>query len=102
MKYFSLWETDMSRISSDPKEMAESMTKAIEMSKQWLKNHPGAEWGAFIGEHRGYVMADLSATELMEANLMFSPYIHFKNFQAVTINEYEDAFKSTMAKMQKK
>ena len=102
MKYFTLWEMDMSRMSSDPKEMADQMTKAIEMTKQWLKNHPGAEWGGFIGENRGYCMGNISAKELMEVNLMFSPYIQVKNFQAVTINEFEDAFKSTMAMMQKK
>lgn len=42
MKYFTLWEMDMSRMSADPKEMADQMTKAIEMTKQWLKNHPGS------------------------------------------------------------
>ena len=102
MKYVCLWEADMSKWPTEPKERAAAMVKMQEMTKQWLKSHPGAEWGIFIGQHRGYSMAAGTPKQLMEDTLMFSPYIKFEVFQAANVDEYEEAFKDVIAKIQPK
>ena len=78
------------------------MMKMMEMTRQWLKNTPGSEWGVFIGQHRGYSMAEGDPNELMKSTLMFSPYIKFDVFQAANVDEYEEAFKAAMSMIQPK
>ncbi len=97
-KYVTLWEMDMSKIPTDPKESSAVMTKMIEMTKQWLKDNPGTEWGTFIGENKGYVLGGKSPQDVMKTTLMFSPYVQFKVYQAASINEVEEVYKSMMPK----
>jgi hypothetical protein len=92
-KYVALWEMDASRIPADPQQFATLMAKMIDMTKQWLKDHPGAEWGAFIGEGKGYCSADMSAQDVIKVNMMFTPYVHFKVYQAASIKELEEVYK---------
>ena len=101
MKYFMLWEMDISRFPTDPAENAKLTTKMIEMTKQWNQTHPGGEWGKFLGENRGYAIAG-SQEDVMRASMMFSPYVEFKVYQAVSIEEVDGAFKAVMAMMQGK
>ena len=101
-KYFSLWEMDMSRVPNDPKERAAQTTQMIEMTKQWLKDNPGTEWGIFLGESRGYVMGGKTPEDVGKVALAFSPYVQNKVYQACSINEFEEIFKSMMSMMQKK
>jgi hypothetical protein len=101
MKYIMLWEMDMSKFPSDPVENAKIMMKLIEMTKQWNQAHPGGEWGKFLGENRGYSIAS-SREDVMRANMMFSPYVEFKTYEAVTIEEVDSAFKAMMAMIQVK
>lgn len=102
MKYFCLWEMDMSKMPTDPKEKAAAMMKMIEMTKEGQKTHPGWEWGNFVGENKGYATATGDAKELMKSTLAFSPYVQFKVYQAASIGEFEEAFKSFMSTMQPK
>jgi len=101
MKYIMLWEMDMSKLPADPVENAKIMTKLIEMTKQWNQAHPGGEWGKFLGENRGYSIV-LSREDVMRASMMFSPYVEFKTYEIVTIEEVEATFKAMMAMMQGK
>jgi hypothetical protein len=101
MKYIMLWEMDMSKFPADPVENAKVMAKLIEMTKQWTQTHQGGEWGKFLGENKGYSIAK-SRDEVMQANMVFSPYVVFEVNEAVTIEEVDAAFKGMMAKMQGK
>jgi hypothetical protein len=101
MKYMMLWEMDMSKFPADPIENTKVMAKLIEMTKQWVQTHQGGEWGKFLGENRGYSIAR-SREEIMQASMMFSPYVEFKAFEVVTIEEVDAAFKGMMAMMQGK
>ena len=99
MKYITLWEMDISKFPTDPAENAKLNAKLIEMTKQWMKTHPGAEWGKFLGENKGYSIVG-SHEDIMRASMMFSPYVEFKVYQVVTIEEIDAAFKAMMAMMQ--
>jgi hypothetical protein len=98
MKYLTLWEMDMSRIPTDPQQSGAVMMKMIEMTKQWLKDNPGAEWGSFIGEHKGFVLGGRTPQDIMKTTMMFSPYIKFKVYQAASADEVEENIKSMMPK----
>ena len=94
-KYVYLWETDLSKSPADPKEMSALTTKYLEMLKQWLKDNPGSEWGGFIEEPKGYMIGGKTPQDTMKLTGMFAPYIKFKVYQAVSVNEFEEVVKST-------
>ena len=96
LKYVTLWELEMSKLPNDANERVTVMTKMIEMTKQVLKENPGSEWGAFIGEGKGYSIGSKTPQDIMKINMMFSPYVQFKVYQAVSIDEFEEVFKSMM------
>jgi hypothetical protein len=98
MKYMLLWEMDMSKFPADPVENGKIMAKLIGITKQWGQSHPSGEWGKFLGENRGYSIAS-SQDEVMQASMMFSPYVQFKVYQIVSLEEVEASFKAMMAMM---
>lgn len=63
---------------ADPAERNKLMTRIIEATKQFLKEHPGSEWGAFLGENKGYGIGADTPQDIMELNIMLSPYVTFK------------------------
>jgi hypothetical protein len=87
---------DLGKFPVDPKERAGTMMKLVEMTKQWKKDHPDGEWGAFIGENKGYSVGASSPQDIMKLNLMFAPYVSFKVYQAASIEEVEGLLKSMM------
>jgi hypothetical protein len=97
-KMVTLWEIDSGKLPADPNERVALMTKMIEMTKQILKEHPGSEWGAFIGEDKGYSTGPLTPGDIVKINLMFSPYVKFKVFQTISIDEFEAMFKAMQPK----
>jgi hypothetical protein len=96
MKYVTLWEMNMDRFPADPVESGKIMMKLIEMTKQWQKDTPSGEWGSFLGEFKGYSTGAKSAEEMMRINMMFSPYVTFKVYQAMSLDEVEAGIKSLM------
>ena len=93
---------DTSKMPNDPKESAAVMTKMIEMTKQWLKDNPDLEWGNFIGENGGYVIGHKTPQDVIKSSLMFKPYVNIKIYQAASIDEFEEVYKSVMSMMQQK
>ena len=97
-KYVTLWEMDTSKLPTDPNERAAVMTKLIEMTKQWLKENPGSEWGAFIGESKGFSLGAKTPQDIMKINMMFSPYVQFKVYQAASVTEVDEVYKAMIPK----
>ena len=98
-KYLSLWEMDDSKMPTAPDERAAVMTKMIALTKQYLKDNPGGEWGAFIGENKGYGIGGKTPQDIIKLTFMFAPYVKFKTYQTVSIDEVEEVFKAMMAQM---
>ncbi len=102
MTYFLFWEMNMSACPNDPMENGKMMMKLVEMTKQWAKDHPNDKWGKFLGENRGYSMVTGGQEDVMKVSMLFSPYVDFKVYQSVSIDEVETAMKSMMAMAQAK
>jgi hypothetical protein len=96
-KYVTFWEIDSSRMSVDPVERAATMSKLIEGVKQMKKNFPEMEWGSFLGENTGYSVSTGTWQDMVKISQMFAPYVKFKVYQALSIEEVEGAFKSALA-----
>jgi hypothetical protein len=95
-KYLITWESDMSRVSTDPKEQAAMRMKMLEMTKQNLKEGKVLDWGVFLGGFKGYAIGKGSATEMAIGMAQFAPYVTFKVQEVLSVDEMSEAMKSLM------
>jgi hypothetical protein len=98
MKYITLWEMNMAKFPTDPAESGKILMNLVEMTKQWEKENPGDDWGKFLGENKGYSIVNGTPEKIMKLSMMFSPYVEFKVFQAVSITEVETGMISMVQK----
>ena len=95
-KYLITWESDMSRVPTDPKERAAMRMKMLEMTKQNLKEGKISDWGIFLGGFRGYAIGQGSAMDMAIGTAQFSPYVTFNVQEVLSVDEMLEAVKSLM------
>jgi len=95
-RYFSIWEMDQTKMPADPKERLALLKQMSDMTKKWLKEHPGSEWGGFVGEGKGFAISATSGTalEMNMVSLMFAPYVKNTVYQAISIEEFDEVLKA--------
>lgn len=98
-RYMNLWEIDDSKVPTDPKERLALLMKMTEMTKQTLKEHPGTEWGIFLGENKGFSVSSSNATwqDMQKTTQTFAPYVKSEVCQVLSIEEAEQVLKSMMS-----
>ncbi len=78
-KYLVLWEIDQSKIPIDPKERGEGWSMLMAMVRQDLeKGTLAMDWGAFLGEAKGYAVYEGAEVEVMKALQQYVPFCIFK------------------------
>ena len=95
-KYLITWESDMSRVPTDPKERAAMRMKMLEMTKQNLKEGKISDWGIFLGGFRGYAIGQGSATDMAIGMTQYAPYVTFNVQEVLSVDEMLEAMKSLM------
>jgi hypothetical protein len=93
-KYLILWETDMTRWSTDPKERAAMSTKMVEKIKQDIKEGNTLDWGIFVGGGAGYIVVEGNAPDVYKDVRQYLPYITSKVQQVLSIDEALEVWKS--------
>jgi uncharacterized protein YciI len=93
-KYLITWESDMSRMSTDPKEQAAMRMKMLEMIKQNLKEGRLIDWGTFLGGYKGYAIGQGNALDMAMGVAKFSPYVKFEVQEVLSVDEMLEAMKS--------
>ena len=95
-KYLITWESDMSRVPTDPKERAVMRMKMLEMTKQNLKEGKITDWGIVLGGYKGYAIGEGSAVDMAIGTAQFSPYVKFNVEEVLSVDEMLEAGKSLM------
>lgn len=91
-----MWEADMSKFPSEPKEIAALLGKMIEMTKQSLKEGKVTEWGIFPGGGKGYAIIEGSAADVLTGATQFMPYVSFSAQEVLSIDDMAEVMKSMM------
>ncbi len=86
-KYLTTWETDPSRAPVDPKERGALWGAMVAMVKQQMSDGVTTDWGAFVGENRGYAIGEASALEVSKLLQQFFPYITFETHELLSIDQ---------------
>jgi len=97
-KYLILWKTKPNSMPTDPKEAATQMKNVMDMTKRMLKDHPGWDYGMFLGEEEGYILGEMSPEEIQTGGMMFGSFVSSKVYQILSLDEVEKISKSVMAK----
>lgn len=92
-KYLMLWEVDQSRVPVSAKERGTGSSLLLEMVKQDLKSGKLKDWGAFVGENNGYLIAEGTEVEVGNTLLRFAPYILFKVHPIASVDQIAEVIK---------
>ena len=92
-KYFMTWEVDPSRAPIDSKERAVLWSGMLEMVKQQIKNGTTKDWGAFVGEGRGYAVSEQNEIGVVQTLQNYYPFVEFEVHQVITVDEMLEALK---------
>jgi len=86
-RYLITWELDMSRVPVNPKERGELWSPMVDMVRDGMKRGTTKDWGSFLGEMKGYSVAE--GTELEIANLLqqWVPFVHFTTHPIISLDE---------------
>ena len=95
-KFLNLWETDSSKMPTDPKERAAIYGRQIEMTKKMLAEGQITDWGLFAGGGAGYAIGEGTAADVLKRTMQFAPYIKFHAHPVLSIDEMSEVMKSLM------
>ena len=95
-KYFMTWEVNESAFPTEPKQMAAAVVKMMEAVKQGIAEGRTTDWGAFVGENKGYSVGETSALELNKNLQRFAPYVKFTVREVVSADDVLETFKPMM------
>ena len=86
-KYFMTWEVDPDRVPIDLKERSVLWSGMLEMVKQQIEEGTTTEWGAFVGEAKGYSIGEVSEIELGKNLQKYYPFVNFEVHQVMSIDQ---------------
>ena len=66
----------------------------MEMVKQDIKKGLIKDWGAIVGELRGYAVEEGSELEVMNAVQQYTPFVHFKVHPIALVSQVDEMIKA--------
>jgi hypothetical protein len=95
--YLMTWELDTTKVPINPKERATAWLPMVQMVKQDMQSGLLKAWGSYIGEMRGFGVAEGSEEAVIKMAQKYIPFVHFTTHAASTADQLEKIFKE-MAK----
>ena len=92
-KYLVLWEVDQTKIPVDPKQRGEGWSFLMAMVRQDMEKGITKDWGAFVGESKGYVVNEGTELEVMKALQQYVPFCIFKVLPISTESQVNEMIK---------
>jgi len=92
-KYLLLWEVDPTRTPEDAMERGAAWELLIAMVKEDIKKGMVKEWGAFVGEINGYLVAEGSEVEIGNMVQQYVPFVTFKVRAAASVSQIDEMVK---------
>jgi hypothetical protein len=88
-KYLLLWEIDTTRLPVSRKERAVGWSALMNFVKDDIKQGKTLEWGAFVGELRGFSIIEADEVEIGILLQRYSPFVHFETHPIVGVEDVE-------------
>jgi hypothetical protein len=89
-KYLLLWKLDRSRIPTDGKERAIGWGMLTAMVKNDLEKGLSRDWGAVVGESKGYVVVEGNELDISLLAQQYAPYVEFEIKPVMSVIQVEE------------
>ncbi len=93
-KYLVLWEVEQTRIPVDPKERKDAWSLLMAVVSQDIEKGIVKDWGAFVGEAKGYSIIEGTEVEVMSNLQQFVPYCKFTVHSIATEGQVNEMVKA--------
>ena len=93
-RYLVLWEGDESKIPIAAQEKKSAWQMATEMVEQDIKNGLIKDYGAFVGQPNGFIIAEGTHEEILKMAIKFIPFYRFKVIPVASIDQVKEAIKA--------
>ncbi len=95
-KYLVLWEIVPGTVSAGAKEASPALLALTEMVKADMKKGLSKDWGAFLGESKGYTVFEGTEVEAITTMLQYAPYLNFEVHAVASVDQVAEAMKASM------
>ncbi len=93
-KYLVLWEVDQAKIPINPKERGAGWAALMKMVRQDLEKGLTKDWGAFVGESKGYAIDEGSELEVMKGIQQYIPFVRFQVYPIASEDQVNEMVKA--------
>ncbi len=93
-KYLVLWEVDPPKVPNSPQERGAAWAGLMSMVKQDMEKGISKDWGAFVGEPRGYSITEGTELEVMAMLQQYVPFVSFKVHPIASVSQVEEMIKA--------
>ena len=93
-RYLVLWEADESKIPIAPEERKIGWQMATEMVEQYIKDGLVKDYGAFVGQPNGFIIADGTRDDIINMTIKFMPFFRFKVIPVASIVQIKEVIKT--------
>jgi len=73
-KYLTLWEMDQTKVPISPQERGTGWAAFMDLIKEDIKKGLIKDWGAFVGELRGYTVSEGTEVEIANMSQKYVPF----------------------------
>jgi hypothetical protein len=77
-RYLLLWEIDRTKIPLDMKERGMGFEMLLGIVNDDIKKGITKDWGAYVGEYKGYSVVEGTEVDVINQLERFSPFVIFK------------------------
>lgn len=95
-RYLMEWELDPTKVPISPQERATAWLPMVQMVKQDMQSGLIKEWGAYIGEGKGFGLFEGSEEEAQKMAQKYIPFVNFTSHPASTVDQMEKLFEDMM------
>ena len=93
-RYLLLWDLDMSKIPVSPQERATGWSMLTIMVKEDMKKGALKDWGSFVGEMKGYAVAEGTEGEIGSFIQQYVPYVSFTTHAVASVGQVDEIVKN--------
>ena len=93
-KYLVLWELDPTKVPVDPKERAAGWSGLLNMVKKDFEKGTMKDYGAILGESRGYTIFEGSDLDIDITLQQYVPYVKFETHPIRSVSDVEEMLRA--------
>jgi len=93
-KYLLLWRIDTSRTPATPQEQRALYEASLAMVEQDAKTSVSKDWGQYVGESRGYGIAEGTEVEVAAMLQKYAPFVQFEVYPVMTTRMVRQVIKT--------